>query len=111
MDDCPNGYPRLAAFLSSEECFSVYRGFGYLHSRVLLSLQDQIATLERELDQKDSLDQKNGLASRLQSRARDERESRRNGEERPRDHIIEDLQRKLMQYGSYLVSAISQFSW
>ena len=110
MDDCPNGYPRLAAFLSSEECFSVYRGFGYLHSRVLLSLQDQIATLERELDQKDSLDQKNGLASRLQSRARDERESRRNGEERPRDHIIEDLQRKLIQYGAYLVGAICQFS-
>ena len=105
MEGCPEGYPRLAAFLSSEQNFSIYRGFGYLHSRVLLGLQDQIVFLERELDQKDSFDQQNGLARRLQSRARDERESRRDDDERPRARILDDIRRKLVEYGSLLWSS------
>ena len=99
MDDCPNGYPRLAAFLSSEASFGVYRAFHYLHARVLLELQDQAVVLERELGQKDSLDQHNGLGDRLQSRARDQRISRRDNEDRPRREILEDLRRTLVQYG------------
>ncbi len=106
MESCPEGYPRLAAFLSSEHSFSIYRGFGYLHSRVLLSLQDHIVSLERELDQKDSFDQQNGLTRRLQSRARDERESRRDGEERPRDQILDDIRRKLVEYGASLAESV-----
>jgi hypothetical protein len=99
VEECPEGYPRLAAFLSSENSFSIYRGFGYLHSRVLLGLQDHIVALERELDQKDSFDYENGLKRRLQSRVRDERESRHDGEERPRERILDDIRRKLVEYG------------
>jgi hypothetical protein len=105
VEHCPEGYPRLAAFLSSEDSFSIYRGFGYLHSRVLLNLQDQIVFLERELDQKDSFDQQNSLTLRLRSRARDERESRRDGEERPRERILEEIRRKLVEYGSSFVES------
>ncbi|KAF7502685.1 hypothetical protein GJ744_005273 [Endocarpon pusillum] len=105
LESCPEGYPRLAAFLSSENSFSIYRGFGYLHSRVLLGLQDHIVSLERELDQKDSFDQNNGLTRRLQSRARDERESHQDGEERPRDQILDDIRRKLVEYDEILVKA------
>jgi hypothetical protein len=105
VEGCPKGYPRLAAFLSSEHSFSIYRGFGYLHSRVLLGLQDQIVSLERELDQKDSFDQQNGLTLRLQSRARDERESCRDGEERPRERILDDIRKKLLEYGSLFVES------
>src|SRR5215469_11608832 len=36
---CPEGYPRLAAFLDSDENFMVYRRFGYLQSRLLLEKQ------------------------------------------------------------------------
>lgn len=108
MEDCPKGYPRLAAFLSSEDSFSIYRGFAYLHSRVLLGLQDHIVSLERELDTKDSFDEENGLTRRLQSRVRDERESHQDGEERSRKRILEDIRRTLVEYGSSLVeSAIS----
>jgi hypothetical protein len=99
VEICPKGYPRLAAFLSSENSFSCYRGFSYLHSRVLLTLQDQIVNLERELDQKDLFDAQNGLNGRLASRARDGLESRRDGDERPREQIIEDIRTKLVQYG------------
>lgn len=99
VEKCPEGYPRLAAFLSSEPSFSVYRGFSYLHSRVLLGLQDQIVALERELDQNDSSDKENGLTSRLRSRARDEYIARREGEERSREQILDEIRIKLLQYG------------
>ena len=93
------GYPRLAAFLSSEQSFSLYRGFNYLHSRVLLGLQDQITALERELDGKDTMDLRNGLGNRLNSRARDERGSGNDG--RTRVKILDDIRMKLVEYGAH----------
>lgn len=101
MEKSPEGYSRLAAFLSSDRGFSIYRGFDYLHARVILNLQDQIVSLERELDMKDSLDQKNNLTSLLKSRARDARSSSDNGEERSRQQILEDIRKSIVNYGSY----------
>lgn len=98
MESCPQGYPRLAAFLSSEQNFSIYRGFSYLHARVLLGLQDQLAVLERELDKKDLLDERNGLVERLHSRVRDEREDT---DDRSRSKILDDIRLKLGEYGMY----------
>jgi hypothetical protein len=54
--EVPLGYPRLAAFQSSESNFSLYRSFSYLHSRILLDLQDEIRSLEEELDQFDEFE-------------------------------------------------------
>ena len=99
MEETPKGYSRLAAFLSSEHSFSIYRGFDYLHARVLLNLQDQIVTLERELDQKDAFDQENGLTGVLQSRAKDIRQAKINSEERSRNQILEEIREKLVKYG------------
>lgn len=99
MEKCPEGYPRLAAFLSSEPNFSTYRGFAYLHSRVLLGLQDQIVALERELDAKDTMDEENHMSRRLKSRARDERDARQDGDDRPRERILNDIRHKLVEYG------------
>ena len=96
MESCPPGYPRLAAFLSSEHNFSIYRGFDFLHSRVLLNLQDQIVTLERELDEKDRQDEQNGLGNRLFSRSRDEDEDKTS---RSRPKILDDIRLKLAEYG------------
>lgn len=45
-----SGYPNLAAFNDSSECFMLYRRFGYLQSRVLLDRQDEMRLLEEELD-------------------------------------------------------------
>ncbi len=98
MESCPQGYPRLAAFLSSEQNFSIYRGFSYLHARVLLGLQDQLVVLERELDKKDLLDERNGLVERLHSRVRDEREDM---DDRSRSKILDDIRLKLGEYGMY----------
>ena len=57
-------------------------------------------TLERELDQKDTLDLANGWQPQLRSRARDERESDRDGDTRPRTKILDDIREKLGEYGA-----------
>lgn len=58
MDSCPRGYPNLAAFLDSDECFSVYRRFGFLQSRLLLDKQDKLRELEEALDKLDKREAK-----------------------------------------------------
>ncbi|KAK4540333.1 hypothetical protein LTR36_009290, partial [Oleoguttula mirabilis] len=47
------GYPNLAAFQDSSECFMIYRRFGYLQARLLLNRQDELRLLEEELDSHD----------------------------------------------------------
>jgi hypothetical protein len=106
VEECPHGYPRLAAFLSSETSFSLYRGFSYAHSRVLLDLQAQITQLERELDRLDFLDSQdeNGGERRLHSRATDIVKPRIDGQ-RPRKDVLRDLQEKLGEYDELLIKA------
>jgi hypothetical protein len=50
------GYPKLAAFLDSDENFMLYRRFGYLQSRLLLEKQDELRVLEEKLDKMDEHD-------------------------------------------------------
>ncbi|KAF2756294.1 hypothetical protein EJ05DRAFT_96314 [Pseudovirgaria hyperparasitica] len=72
LEKTPNGYPRLAAFQSSEANFALYRNFSYLHSRVLLDMQDELTTLEKELDDADREDSYDGRRQmRLHSRTED----------------------------------------
>jgi len=105
LGECEEGYPRSAAFLSSEHNFSLYRGFGYLHSRVLLGLQDRIVALERELDKKDHMDVLNGLGDHLCSRAKDECETEPDSNERSRIEILEDIRKLLEEYDGFLAKA------
>jgi hypothetical protein len=51
----PAGYPKLGAFLDSDENFMVYRRFGYLQARLLLEKQDELQKLERQLDREDKI--------------------------------------------------------
>lgn len=121
MEHCSEGYSRTAAFLSSETNFSLYRGFGYLFSRVLLNLQDEIAALERELQDLDRMQGNNGERERLGSRsqdiamAREEKKQRQQQSEeggirvktnqRDRQTILADIQSKLQVYGQTLQQA------
>ena len=94
VDDHPRGYPQLAAFASSDDNFLMCRRFGYLHSRVLLHRQDELAELEKTLlamDEEDAeLDE---LA--LQSRRRDDGRP----EEPSRKSLIAKIDTKLKDYG------------
>lgn len=53
VDNCPEGYPRLAAFLDSDENFMLYRRFGFLQTRLLLNKQAELREYEKELDRLD----------------------------------------------------------
>ncbi len=96
------GYPQLATFETSVPNFSIYRGFNYLHGRVLLDLQDEVATLERELNDFDRADM-NGTSTRqrtLRSRAFDIRESKKQPKDtRTRRHVLQEIRGKLVEYG------------
>jgi hypothetical protein len=98
VEATPNGFPRLAAFQSSEANFSLYRSFSYLHSRVLLDLQDEITSLERELDELD-LDDADAEPDRLRSRELDVDRASREGTSRNRRVILREIKGKLMEYG------------
>lgn len=76
MDQCPKGYPQLAAFLDSDENFMLYRRFGFLQARILLNRQDELRELEHNLDYMGVVDGKEPPL-RLQSRELDGNHKRR----------------------------------
>ena len=92
VDSSPRGYPHLAAFLDSDESFMVYRRFGYLQSRLLLEKQDQLRTLEGQLDRLDARD----------GREAPDNLTRRNLSEEdaaPRRDLFAKIEEKFREYG------------
>lgn len=104
LDNTPNGFPRLAAFQSSESNFSLYRSFTYLHSRILLDLQDEIRNLEKELDDID-WDDFDDDPERLRSRETDVARAANEGDARNRRVILKEIKTKLMEYDEVLIKA------
>ena len=106
LDDSPKGYPQLACFLSSDGSFSLYRGFSYLHSRVLLQLQDELAALEKELDDVDNADRVEGRTKNLKARRYDEKNPRDEGSGyRSRKEILDDIHKKILEYDEVLMKS------
>ncbi|KAF2197240.1 hypothetical protein GQ43DRAFT_381455 [Delitschia confertaspora ATCC 74209] len=104
LENTPNGFPRLAAFQSSEANFSLYRSFSYLHSRLLLDLQDELTTLEKELDDMDEDDSYEN-PQRLRSREIDVQKAEAEGDGRNRRVILKEIREKLMEYDEVLIKA------
>jgi len=104
LEDTPNGFPRLAAFQASDTNFALYRSFSYLHSRVLLDLQDEITCLERELDDIDELDDEVD-PRRLKSRDYDSQQPTGEGADRSRRVILREIKAKLIEYDEVLIKA------
>lgn len=98
VEECPDGYPRLAAFLDSDENFMLYRRFGFLQSRLLLHKQDQLRELEKDLDRMDKYDQIEN-PSLLKSREKDDAV---NGS---REKLLCKVEDKFKEYGN-LVSTL-----
>lgn len=74
VQEFEDGYPNLAAFKDSSECFMLYRRFGYLQARLLLDLQDEMRQLEEQLDAMDRKDEAEHL-ERLLTRALPEKDA------------------------------------
>lgn len=83
------GYPRAAGFQSSESSFSIYRSYNYLHSRVILSLQNEIGELETQLERLDDADDNEEDSHKLKS-------GRKAGTDRA--ELLNKIREKLIQY-------------
>jgi hypothetical protein len=94
-----HGYPLQAAFQSSESSWSIYRGFNYLHARVILEMQDELRCLEDNLKDMDEMDLENGDGIRLMSRKDDLQQARSENKESARAKLIEKIRHKLVSYG------------
>ncbi|KAG9231492.1 hypothetical protein BJ875DRAFT_506648 [Amylocarpus encephaloides] len=69
------GYPRLAAFLSLDPNFTIFRRFDTLHLRVLLEQQDRLCELQQQLEDCDDAET---VQLNLSSRRQDDNRTRRN---------------------------------
>ena len=98
MEECPLGYPKLAAFIDSDDNFMIFRRFGFLYSRVLLNKQDEIRELESRLDHMDKDDyQDESTRKCLKSRSRDEKRIGSTGQ--TRQELLRAVEEKLREYG------------
>lgn len=98
VENIPNGYPRLATFQTTEQNYSVYRGFAYLHTEVLLEMQTELTELEKQLDDVDwdELDVDEDLPRHpsLGHDVADVNTQRRAG-------MLRKIREKLVEYGEY----------
>ena len=91
--DAPDGYPRLARWMSTGENAVTLRQFRHLQVRSLLHLQDELRALERELfflDERDRGTRPNNLTSRETAE----------GNDPGRTELMVRVRRKWSEYGS-----------
>lgn len=89
VEHCRKGYPRLAAFLDSDENFMIYRRFGYLQARLLLDKQNELQRIEKNLDMQDECADEEDLAT---GEVADENPS-------PRKELLKEGEAKFREYG------------
>jgi len=103
VDELPDGYGRVASYMTCDKNFLLYRRFGWLHNHILLDLQDEIQMLEAELEKyhKENQDVPVKLASR-----------RLDYESNPsRKELIRTIKEKLRDYRRclrFILQAISR---
>lgn len=97
IDYHARGYPKLAAWINSDENFLMCRRYGFLHTRVLLYRQDELRELEQDLLELDEED-KDTAPQMLTSRELDDR--RPNKERRD---LIQKIDDKLKEYGEWWI--------
>lgn len=96
MEDHPDGWPRMAAYLNLSDNALIYRKFGYLRNRVLLNKQAEIIELEERLHNLDLRDQDND-EWRLFSRSYDNSQPTT-----PRRALLQQIEDKLREYDDLL---------
>lgn len=98
VDDHPEGYPQLAAFVNADENFLIARKYGFLRSRVLLYRQDELSVLEKDLIKLDADDEEKREFA-LKSRKRDEETDK--DPVYSRKVLIQKIDDKLKEYGQH----------
>ena len=102
------GYPKVAGFEDCDRTLLIFRKFGWLHVRLLLSLQDELAELETKLKRLDQWEFAEGDYRRLTSHRRDSQQS-----DSVRGELFVKIKAKFDEYGkdpTHLVFAFLPFS-
>lgn len=102
VNEYQRGYPLQAAYQSSESSWSIYRGFSYLHARVILNVQEEIRLLEAQLEKLDMIHSCDDVTKkRLRSRRDDLEQGKADGEEgdSKRNTLLNKIRDKLLSYG------------
>ena len=102
VEDYPRGFPQISRFLDSDDAFMVYRRFGTVYSRLLLSKQDEMSSMEDLLLGMDKTDRDNNNGRYLMSRQKDV--DRGNDipsawQGQSRIQLIEKLEKLALEYG------------
>ncbi|KAL9629719.1 MAG: hypothetical protein Q9164_006752 [Protoblastenia rupestris] len=97
VDHRLQGYPKVAAFEDCDSSLLIYRKFGWLHNRILLSIQAELAELEAKLIRFDAWDFASGDFRRLHSQRRDFQQ-----QPSVRQEIFASIKAKLAEYGKSL---------
>lgn len=99
MDDYPQGYPQLAAFLNLDPNFPVYRRFGTLRHRLMVHREVELMKLEQKLSEMDKMDWTE-RRHRIQSIRKDHEDATKEGKEHSeREELIDEIDKKLERYG------------
>lgn len=101
IDDHPKGYPQLAAFINSDECFLMCRRFGWLNSRVLLYRQAELADLEETLLEMDKEDNAYRGGITLHSMKEDDERVDIKDPQLSRKTLINKIDTKLKEYREF----------
>lgn len=91
------GYPKVAGFQDCDPSLQIFRKFGWLHFRSLLSLQDELAELEKTMRRLDRWEFADGDFKNLLSRRRDDQQP-----ETARQEVAAKIKNKLAEYGKRL---------
>jgi hypothetical protein len=94
VDRFPRGFPRLAAFQSSDNDFVVFRSFKRLHARILLELEVEVSQLEKVLDKQDKEDDADDKMWYRISNTTDD-----TGADPPQRELLARVRAKLKEYG------------
>jgi hypothetical protein len=104
VNEYPRGYPRFAAWASSDPNFRVFRRFNTLRVRLILLKQQEIARLEAQLDELDEIDNNSNHGYGITSIHDDAHE-----QESQHSVLLKLINEKLEQYGKHLFSDAQLF--
>lgn len=93
VNDHPNGHLRVATYSKSDRSCANYRRFGWLHHRLLLHRQDELAELQEKMKK---LDKEHDTHDHVRQCCR-EYDERCSSE---RKVLVDKAETKLKEYGS-----------
>ncbi|KUJ23405.1 uncharacterized protein LY89DRAFT_663846 [Mollisia scopiformis] len=101
LEDFPDGFPKLAAFVSSDVDFGMVRNFKTLHNRLLLHDQVELTGLEKRLRELDKEDEADPKKSNYRLRRVKHKEGYGNTEQRD---LLQEVRRKLNEYDTTVLN-------